>query len=81
MVMVKQTLKFEANLGNSELDALLEELSVALSKRLPLLDSVEFVKHSDSAFDAVLTVEEASVVDKQAVNVSLAEVGLSGFII
>lgn len=79
--MNKTTLNFESNLDNEELGSLLNEFETTLIRKSPEVESIEFIQHSNSAFDAIVTFNNELGLDKQIINVSLAEVGLSGFII
>ena len=85
--MIKRNIKFEASLGHEELDELLVKLEDVFKVNIPVAYSVSIVKLSPQAFEAEFMIpkklegEVDSVLDRQKINMSLFEVGLTGFLI
>lgn len=86
-----KTLTFNSALGHTEIDELLGQLEMVLVSNLPEVNTVDATKHSASKFDVTFTVnvpEDAdaevfieAVLTKEAINMSLFEVGLTGYLL
>lgn len=89
--MITTTLTFESSLPHDELDEILPKLELIFENRFAEATSIDFVKHSDKKFDAVIKLNAPKdvaddvfvdeVLPKEKVNMALFEVGLTGFLI
>ena len=89
--MSKKTVSFKSNLGHLEIDEILEQLEVVFVSNISEVKTVEIVKYSDDHFETTFTInvpkgaenEEYAnkVLTKEAINMSLYEVGLTGYLI
>lgn len=85
--MITEKITFEAALGHEELTDIIPSLEETFKKNIPQVEDLKFVQHSNSSFDVdfVIPKEYASdvknLLTKQNINMSLFEVGLTGFLI